>query len=141
MHKPKKTKPLPRFEMRAEFVAYFPGSYRNNSDETLRFIVSAQGEHMDELCEISRYRAKLKMEMLGLAPRGIERDGYELFALKTTKQRAGAFLVVDRVPAVYDEDLATTAGKKALKARVVVPENHTEALALYCDEQFARSEE
>lgn len=136
MHKPKKTKPLPRFEMRAEFVADFPAAA-----QSLRFVVCAEGEHMEELREISRYRAKLKMEMLGLAPRGIERDDYELFALKTTKQRAGAFLVVDRVPAVYGEDLATAAGKKALKARAVVPENHTEALALYSDEQAARSEE
>lgn len=127
-----KKKPLPRFEMRAEFEAYFPHPHRDNSDVTLRFIVTVEGGHMDELVESAHYYAKLKMELLGLNPRGIERDGYEVFALKT-KENVGIFPVVDRVPAMYGEDLTTDAGKKSLKAQIIVPEDRVEALELYDD--------
>lgn len=129
-----KKKPLPRFEMRAEFEAWFPHPYGKDRDHvTLRFIVTAQGEHMDELREVARYNAKLKMELLGLNPIGIERDGFNLFALVIDRDSKGFWPVVDRVPAEYEIDRNSEAGRKALKARIVVPEDRIEALELYDD--------
>jgi len=137
MRKPK-TRELPRFEMRTEFEAGFQHPYREGAgaDITLRFIITADGTDMDSLRDSTHYWANLKMEQLGLKPIWMERDGFTLLALQTKKAQGGFWSVVERVPAVsfYGDGLVDDKARaKAIKAKLLVPENRVEALELYDD--------
>lgn len=128
----KKKQELPRFKLRAEFVASFPHPYRDDSldETTLRYIITVSGEHDDDLHERAFFYAKNKMTTLGLKPLGIELEGREYFMTKSLFLQHG--IGHEDVPAVRWADSPEETAK-AVAARLYVPENKAEALELYDD--------
>jgi hypothetical protein len=127
-----KKQELPRFKLRAVFIASFPHPYRDGTwdETTLRYIITVSGEHDEDLRENAYYSAKLKMEMLGLKPLGVELEDRAYFMTKSLLARHG--VGHEDVPAVLWADSPEDKAK-AVAARIYVPENKAEALELYDD--------
>jgi hypothetical protein len=127
-----KKQELPRFTLRAVFVASFPHPYRDGQrdETTLRYIITVSGEHDQDLRESAYFYAKDKMTTLGLKPLGIELEDREYFVNKSLLVRHG--VSHEDVPAVHWVDSPEDKAK-AVAARLYVPENKAEALELYDD--------